>query len=233
MRRPRVVIAQENTPWVMANAEVTFEEVSRIPRLEEALSRRRKPAVAVVALDFPGLGGPAGLRALRQLSPSTKFIAVAREGDEVEEVEALRSGAKGYVTKALPDSMFHKAIEKVREGEIWAGRRAIGALLDELVGAPAVAGGIGTQKIRTSQRDYLKQLERLTPRELDIVRGLANGATNKEIAANLNVSVSTVKAHLTHIFRKLDQPDRLRLALYLTQAARDDLSADDVPPAVK
>jgi two-component system NarL family response regulator len=193
---------------------VIVEEVSRIYGLREALASR-KPAVLVVALDLPGLGGAAGLRQLRQLSPATKIIAVARRGSEREEVEVLRTGAKGYVTSALPEGMLSKAIEKVQEGEIWAGRRAIGALLDEIFGDSS-----DESTSHQAREKIARNLERLTTREHEIVRLLRDGATNKEIAIALNVSVSTVKAHLTSIFRKLDQPDRLRLALYLSDSPR-------------
>lgn len=218
MRRARVVIAQEKFHWSVADPKVVVEQVSRISRLLEAFAVR-KPAVAVIALDLPGLGGTSGLRQLRELSPSTRIIAVANQADEAEEVEVLRTGAKGYVADTLPNLMFDKLIEKVQEGEVWAGRRAIGALLDELLDVP-----VGADDAANEVRIKLaRQLRDLTRRELDIVRRLANGATNKEIAATLNVSVSTVKAHLTSIFRKLEQPDRLRLALYLTHAIGDDL----------
>jgi two-component system nitrate/nitrite response regulator NarL len=218
VRRARVLIAQEKFRWAVANPKVVVEEVSRVSRLLEAFAIR-KPAVAVIALDLPGLGGAAGLRQLRELSPSTKIIAVVRKADESEEVEVLRTGAKGYLTQTLTNPMFDRAIEKVQEGEIWAGRRAIGSLLDELLGAPVVTDDAASE----TRIKLAKQLRHLTPRELEIVRRIANGATNKEIAATLNVSVSTVKAHLTSIFRKLDQPDRLRLALHLTQSVRDEL----------
>lgn len=217
MRRARVLIAQEKFPWVVVNPKVVVEQVSRVSRLLEAFAVR-KPAVAVIALDLPGLGGTSGLRQLRELSPSTKIIAVANDANETEEVDVLRTGAKGYVTPALPAPMFDKLIEKVQEGEIWAGRHAIGTLLDELLDAPVGA----EEAVNETRLKLARQLQQLTPRELEIVRRLANGATNKEIAITLNVSVSTVKAHLTSIFRKLEQPDRLRLALYLTHASGDE-----------
>ena len=217
MRRARVLIAQERFRWAIVDPKVDVEQVSRVSRLLEAFAVR-KPAVAVIALDLPGLGGPSGLRQLRELSPATKIVAVADKGDEVEEVEVLRTGAKGYVTETLPAPMFDKLIEKVQEGEIWAGRHAIGTLLDELLDAP-----VGTEASNEMRLKLARQLRQLTPRELEIVRRLASGSTNKEIASTLNVSVSTVKAHLTSIFRKLEQPDRLRLALYLTHAIGEEL----------
>jgi two-component system, NarL family, nitrate/nitrite response regulator NarL len=194
--------------------DVVVEEVSRLYGLQEALTAR-KPAVLLVALDLPGLGGVAGIPQLRQLSPATKIIAVTRRGSEREEIEVLRSGAKGYCAATIPESALAKAIQKVQEGEIWAGRRAIGALFDEIFGSHP--GEVSNSEKNGQKAKYL---ERLTSREHEIVRLLRDGATNKEIATALNVSVSTVKAHFTSIFRKLDQPDRLRLALFLATTPR-------------
>jgi DNA-binding NarL/FixJ family response regulator len=111
--------------------------------------------------------------------------------------------------------MLTKAIEKVQEGEIWAGRRAIGTLFDEIF-SPSASNTVAAGRATAG-----KSLESLTTRENETVWLLADGASNKEIASALNVSVSTVKAHLTSIFRKLEQPDRLRLALSLSEAVRD------------
>jgi two-component system nitrate/nitrite response regulator NarL len=212
MRRARVLIAQER-PYVAPEfaREVAVEQVSRVPNLREALAER-KPAVLILALDLPGLGGSEGLRQLRSLSPATKIIAVSRRPTAREEVDVLRAGAKGYCTNQCIQSMLPKAVQKVQEGEIWAGRRAIGALFDEVFGRvngePHIdVAGVAHEPVG---------LDRLTVREHEIVTLLRDGATNKEIATALNVSVSTVKAHLTNVFRKLEQPDRLRLALYLS-----------------
>ena len=208
------MIAPENSRSATPNPAVVVEQVSRVPALKEALTER-KPAVLVVALDLPGLGGTAGLEQLRELSPATKIIAVARKSSEREEVDVLRTGAKGYVTRALPEPMLSKAIEKVQEGEIWAGRRAIGSLLEEIIDAP-LRHDAGEQ----TRSKVARTLESLTAREHEIALLLGDGTSNKEIASALNVSVSTVKAHLTSIFRKLHQPDRLRLALFLSDSAR-------------
>lgn len=217
MRRARVLFAHPTSPPVThLPANVVVEEVSRVTVLREALAER-KPAVLVVALDLPGLGGAPGLKQLQQLSPATKIIAVSRRGSEREEVQVLRSGAKGYFSATNVQSLLPKAIEKVQEGEIWAGRRAIGRLLDEVFG-PA---GEDAESAETERNGRASNLDRLTSREREIVRLLRDGSTNKEIATALNVSVSTVKAHLTSIFRKLNQPDRLRLAIYLSRSPRN------------
>jgi DNA-binding NarL/FixJ family response regulator len=163
------------------------------------------PAVLLIPIDFPGLGGPPGLRDVRRLSPATKIVVLSRSVSPAEELEVLRRGAKGYSGPVGTDVLF-KMIDKVQEGEVWAGRKTIGALLEELYTA-----------VDLSSREFSllhSELQRLTLRERQILRLLAEGDSNKEIANALNISVSTIKAHMTKIFRKLGQPDRVRLALY-------------------
>ena len=165
----------------------------------------RMPAVLLIPIDFPGLGGAPGLRDVRRLSPATKIVVLSPAVSPAEELEVLRRGAKGYSGPVGTDTLF-KMIDKVQEGEVWAGRKTIGALLEELYTA-----------VDLSSREFsllLSELQRLTLRERQILRLLAQGDSNKEIANALNISVSTIKAHMTKIFRKLGQPDRVRLALY-------------------
>lgn len=179
--------------------------------LVEAMVNRR-PAVLLLTIDFPGLSAPAGIREVRQLSPATKIIVLSRSVNEQEELDVLRMGVRGYCGPVETEVLL-KMIDKVQQGEVWAGRRTIGALLEEFYGN---GGEIAVRE--HTDLALQSQLERLTFRERDILRLLAEGASNKEIASALNVTVSTIKAHLTKIFRKLGQPDRLRLALYAATA---------------
>jgi DNA-binding NarL/FixJ family response regulator len=173
----------------------------------------RVPNVLLLSLDLPDLGGTAGIRQLRRLSPRTRIVALSDVMDENEELEVLRIGARGYAGP-LSSEVLSKMIDRVQQGEVWAARKTIGALLDELFDGDEAEELAGIPD----------ELNRLTARERDIVRLLASGATNKEMAQTLNVAVSTVKANLTKIFRKLGQPDRLRLALYAS-ALRPALEA--------
>lgn len=170
--------------------------------LVEALINR-KPAVLLLAIDLPGLGGPSGIRKVKRISPATKIIVLSRNTNESEEREVLRTGAHGYWGPVQTETLL-KMIDKVRQGEIWAGRRSIGALLEECAGGSA---------LRQMNNGFEEKLRQLTSREREILQLVSDGASNKEIALALNVSVSTVKAHLTRIFRKLGQPDRVHLAL--------------------
>jgi two-component system nitrate/nitrite response regulator NarL len=173
------------------------------------------PAVLLLSIEFPGLGAASGIRGVRQLSPGTKIIVLSQSVNEAEELEVLRMGAKGYCGLVEADVLL-KMVDKVQHGEVWAGRKTIGALLEDFY------GGVSVDREQTVLES---QLQHLTARERAILRLLAEGASNKEIANALNVAVSTIKAHLTKIFRKLGQTDRLRLALYAS-AGRPRLLAE-------
>jgi len=171
---------------------------------------RHMPSVLLLPIDFPGLGGTKGIRDVRRLSPATKIVVLSGSSDATEELEVLRRGAKGY-SGPVEENVLVKMIDKVQEGEVWAGRKTIGALIEEL---DAAVGDLS----RREPADLQKELQRLTLRERQILRLLSEGDSNKEIATALGVSVSTIKAHLTKIFRKLGQPDRVRLALHIATA---------------
>ena len=203
MRRPRVVIAKSRTQgWSrLALPQFAIEEVSQMNVLRQMLTSN-SPAVLLISFNFPGLGGAAGIRELRRLSPETKIIVLSPRVSDEQELDVLRMGARGY--SGMPPTDPLKMIDRVRNGEVWAARKTIGALLDEFY----VRVSFNTQP------DTERRVDQLTLREREILRLLADGATNKEIAERVNVAVSTVKAYMTRMFRKLGQPDRLRLALY-------------------
>ena len=208
MARSKVLIARMRTQNLSRSAPARFkiEEVSQMSGLIDAMVNRI-PNVVVLPIDFPGLGGARGIRDVRRLSPATKIVVLTQAVNANEELEVLRRGAKGYSGPVGTDVLF-KMVDKVQEGEVWAGRKTIGALLDEY----QAAGDVTPREHTVSTKD----LERLTSRERQILRLLSDGMSNKEIASALTVSVSTIKAHLTKVFRKLGQPDRVRLALAAT-----------------
>ena len=202
----------------LTSSEFQVEEVSYMSALTRAMIDRL-PSVLLLSLDLPDLGGTAGIQQLRRLSPRTRIVALSDVMDESEELEVLRIGARGYAGP-LSSEVLSKMIDRVQQGEVWAARKTIGALLDELFDH-GEEGDVVTS--------IPEEINRLTSRERDIVRLLASGATNKEMAQTLNVAVSTVKANLTKIFRKLGQPDRLRLALYASALRPALESASDRP----
>ena len=188
-------------------------EVSEYAQLVRSLSYR-KPAVLLLDLQLPRLGGLGSVAALRRSEPGTKIVVLTSQPDEDEGVAALKMGAQGYCDRDIAPPLLGKALEAVQNGEIWVGRNLTSRLLDEL-SALVRAEAAGQLAVGADRR-----LERLTPRERNIVELLGAGASNKEIASQLAVKERTVKAHLTAVFRKLGISGRLQAALLALEYSR-------------
>lgn len=174
----------------------------------------RPPAVLLLDLDLPNLGGMEGVSGLRALQPATKIVVLAGDTDEKEGLAALKIGAQGYCDRAIAPALLGKALEAVQAGEVWVGRKLTSHLLEEL---SALTEALGE---RASPGDIDRRLECLTPRERAIVAELGAGASNKEIAQKFAVTERTVKAHLTAVFRKLGISGRLQVALFMLEPPR-------------
>lgn len=185
-----------------------IQKVAERAALERSMATL-KPTMLLV--DFALLrGGVRDVPALQRLSPSTKIVLLTSTPDEKEAISALKAGAKGYHDNALDPSLLKRAVEVVQKGEIWIARNVIPHLLSELASL--------TEPRRTAPPTPMhRSLDHLTSREREIAHLIGTGASNKEIASQLNISVKTVKAHLTAIFRKLGLSDRLRLALSVAE----------------
>ncbi len=183
-------------------------EVSDHESLVEHLVRIH-PAVVFLDLELPGLGGITGVAALQRVDPPMKMVLLSDVPNQRDALFALVAGARGYCARDLDAALILKATEVVQQGEVWIGRHVIPYLLRKLASLsladPAEpAPGLGAA------------LDVLAPREREIALLVGAGRNNKEIALRLNISESTVKAHLTSVYRKMNVPDRLRLGLFVT-----------------
>jgi DNA-binding NarL/FixJ family response regulator len=191
---------------VRLQEQFTVCGVSERRALDEVLGYLRL-GVLVLDLSLPGLGGLRGLRETHEASPSTRILALAARPTDTEGVAALEAGARGYYTRDIEPMHLKKAAEAVERGEIWIQRRLVNALLTTLT------------SIRASSPDDSATNDRmlgLTPRERQVGELITRGASNKEIAHQLNITERTVKAHLSEMFRDLQVTDRLQLALTLS-----------------
>lgn len=161
------------------------------------------PSVLLLDLPMKGFRGPESLRSIQALSPTTLTILLVESPDDSAALQALKEGARGYCSRNTEPLLLRKAVQLVRKGEIWVGRSVAVHLLEELTALHA-------RRARPADQ----RLVRMTGREREIVRLIAAGASNKEIADRLSITERTVKAHLTNIFRKLGVSSRLHLAIY-------------------
>ena len=140
---------------------------------------------------------------IRQKSLGSKPLMLTAATDEDVVLEALKAGAKGYLSKDTSVSNLMRAIKAVHNGELWVERKMISRFFDRETTADL-----------EREHQQIKTKAALTPREEEVLCLLTKGSTNKEIAQDLFISEKTVKSHLNSIFKKINVSRRLQAILY-------------------
>ena len=156
-----------------------------------------RPDVLLLDLEMPQLDGVEALRQIHQAASDTRVLVFTAYDSDERILAAVQAGAQGYLLKGVPREQVFDAIRVVHGG---------GSLLQ-----PAVASKLLRQVQSGSSRPASGSADRsgaLTPREIEVLRYLAQGQANKQIAARLSISERTVKFHVSAIFRKLDAANR-------------------------
>ncbi len=175
--------------------------VEAVDQAEETL-----PDVIVMDVSMPKRGGIDACRVIKQRVPSARILMLTSSDDEANLFEAVRAGANGYLLKDVPPEEVAAGIRGVHQGQ---------SLL-----SPMMASKLLTEFALISQRDTLPaptpglELPRLTHRELDILKLVARGRLNREIAAELFISENTVRNHIRNILDKLQMHSRMEAAMY-------------------
>ena len=162
-----------------------------------------RPDILLLDLNMPRVHG---LRVLKDLTTSrnpVRIIVLTAEIQKPQIVEALLLGASGLIMKDTTTQLLFKAIRTVMSGQYWIGRESVNDIIQTL---RDLALGIRNER----RKDDFG----LTARELEVVRALSSGDTNKDIARRFCISEQTVKHHLTSIFGKVGVSNRLELALF-------------------
>ncbi len=180
-----------------------LEVVGEAPNGAEALRsvKTLEPQVVLMDLRMPVLGGVEATRRLRLLHPHCRVIVLTTFDDDEEVFEALRAGAAGYLLKDAPAARLVEAILAAARGE---------SFLQPSIAAKVVAEFSRLTRPRPSSDPVV---ESLTDREREVLRYLASGKSNKEIAVALDLVEGTVKNHMTNILGKLGVLDRTQAAL--------------------
>ncbi|MFF1410452.1 response regulator [Streptomyces sp. NPDC058289] len=167
-----------------------------------ALAERLRPDVVVMDIRMPVLDGVGATGELAGLLPECRVLALSTFDMDEYVVAALRAGAYGFLPKDVSPEELTAAIRTVHTGEAAVAPRLLTRLISTYVRGPVRPAG------RTAQVPA-----ELTPREREIWQLLATGLDNAEIAAELDISVSTVKNHITGIFGKLGVRDRAQAVI--------------------
>ncbi len=162
---------------------------------------------------LPGVNGVDALPALRQAAPQACILMLTVSEDAEDLATALRNGASGYLLKTMEGDALSSAIRRAMQGEHVVAPEMTG----KLVAAYRSAAGTPTVEQAASAPELASPLLTLSPRELEILRGIAAGDSNKEIARTLQIAETTVKIHVQHILRKLDVSSRVHAAVIATE----------------
>jgi DNA-binding NarL/FixJ family response regulator len=186
--------------------------------VEQALALR--PDVVLMDVRMPIMDGVTATALIRQQLPTCRVLMLTTFDDEEYTIQALRAGAGGYLLKDIPAPDLAQAVRLIQAGIYQlhpaVAERLIAATdprapaIPEPTGTATPAGGSGDQ----TDHAATAPVEALTAREREVLRLLATGATNREIAAHLVVSEGTVKNHVSSILGRLGLRDRVQAALY-------------------
>lgn len=184
-----------------------FEVVGTAGNGLEALeqARRLKPDLILMDVQMPVCSGLEATRLIKAELPETRIVIVTVSDDDESLFEAIKSGAVGYLLKGMSEEDLSKTLTAVVSDEPALSPTLAGKILDEFVrlssGGAASADSPG-----------------LTPRELEVLRLVTEGATNKEIAAALYVTENTINFHMKHILAKLHLKNRAAAAAYAVRS---------------
>lgn len=164
-------------------------------------ARQLQPDVVLLDLNMPGISGLQTLQLMLQDCPNTAVIMLTVSEDAEDLGVALQSGARGYLIKNIDADYLVRAIQRAAAGEA--------------VVAEAMTSKLIAQLQNAGQRTEVRsELDKLTPREKDILACLARGESNKLIARTLDVADSTVKIHVQNILKKLNLSSRVQAAIF-------------------
>jgi NarL family two-component system response regulator LiaR len=185
--------------------EVIGEAVDGADGVKKA--KELKPDVVLMDLLMPVMDGITAIGVLRRELPDTEVIALTSVLEDSSVVGAVRAGAIGYLLKDTESDELCRAIKAAAAGQVQLSPKAAARLMRE-VRAP-------------------ESPETLTERETEVLRLLAQGRSNKEIAHDLTIGEKTVKTHVSNILSKLSVPSRTQAALYAVRIGLVTLSAPD------
>ena len=185
-------------------AESDLEVVGEAADGDEALQMACElcPDLLLLDLSMPGPGGIEVTRRLQEVLPDTRVLILTFHEDESLLQEAMQAGASGYIIKRAVESELISAIHAVLRGDLYIHPAMMRALLKYRPASPA---------------SYEAPTEPLTHREIEVLRLVARGNTNRQIAEDLTISVRTVESHRTNLMAKLGLHSRVELVRYAAE----------------
>jgi two-component system, NarL family, response regulator LiaR len=203
-------VVREGLRMILSEERETIEIVGEAADGHEAVreAERLKPDVVLMDLLMPGLDGVAATERLRAGGTGPRVLILTTYADDERVRAAIRAGATGYLLKDVLRTQLVQAIHAAALGVPTLDPRAQQHLMRQVASPPAPSPFAG-----------------LTPRELDVLRLVARGMGNKQIAAQLHLSVGTVKGYVSAILPKINAGDRTQAALFAVKHGLEDRPA--------
>lgn len=172
----------------------------------EAVEKARllKPDIILMDIKMPGCNGLEATRLIKAEMPQAKIVMVTAFDDDDDLFEAMKIGAAGYILKNVKAEEFINLLSSVMRGEVAVSPWIASKMVEELFRNP---GRLEAKHVKSD----------LTIKEEEVLRLVAGGSTNKEIASSLHISDNTVKYHLRNIMEKLHFKNRAQMAVYATK----------------
>ena len=178
-------------------------------RMGVRLADELRPDVVIMDLRMPDVEGPAATRAILERNPAMRVVVLTVATDESDVEAALEAGACGFIAKDTPVGGVATAVRAAAQGVAWLSPRAA-----ELV--------LGRVRRRAMEQEVeVGGEEHLSARELDVLRLIARGMENADIAEALAISPRTAKNHVSNILAKLGMPSRVQAAIYAVRRGLD------------
>lgn len=203
------VLLVDDQRLVRAGLRMLIEDTADLAVVGEAadgveavrLYAELRPDLVVMDLRMPGLDGVGATRQILASSPQAKVLVLTTFDDDEHLLPALAAGAAGYFVKDTEPAVLLDAIRRTVDGDLMFSPALLRRLVDRALDAPSTA----------------VPAPDMTPREIDVLRLVAQGYGNQEIADRLHLGVSTVKTHIANLLAKTGTDNRVRLAVYAAQ----------------
>jgi DNA-binding NarL/FixJ family response regulator len=172
-----------------------------------ALAADLRPDIVLMDLRMPRCDGVEATRVLRERVPETKVVVLTTYADDRSVLDALRAGARGYLTKDAGAAEIRHALKQILDNH---------AVIDPAV-QHHVVDAIAALSPAQADRSLTPLPAGLTPREAEVLSLIATGMSNREIAEHLAISEGTVKSHINHLLAKIDARDRAQAVTFAYQ----------------